>query len=234
MKESVNTLWSKPQKSFLWPQNKAKEAVFLVVICNKKDMPGVRGPSEYSQEPSRDPSLKVNAKASTSFFFAFAVLIQFWGWCDVMAGAFQCWATSLRLSFILRHSRPSFLQAKPWPHSHCWSHRKVLFLFHLTSSVSFSTFAFCLILDSLFPLTSYSVSVTGLIDNPTKLFIKDIKSLPKFNVTATLQCAGNRRTAMSKVRNVRGVGWDVSAIGNGSFFLSPKIYLFFFYNTKTV
>ena len=105
----------------------------------------------------------------------------------------------------------------------------------LSPSFSFvCNFAFCLNLRSLFPLTSYSVSVTGLIDNPTKLFIKDIKSLPKFNVTATLQCAGNIRTAMSKVRKVRGVGWDVSAIGNGSFFLSPKIYLFFFYNTKTV
>ncbi|XP_010250747.1 PREDICTED: sulfite oxidase isoform X3 [Nelumbo nucifera] len=28
------------------------------------------------------------------------------------------------------------------------------------------------------------------------------------------KCAGNRRTAMSKVRTVKGVGWDVSAIGN--------------------
>ncbi|KAF2563408.1 hypothetical protein F2Q70_00018026 [Brassica cretica] len=105
-------------------------------------MPGIRGPSDYSQEPSRDPSLKINAKASPPFFFDFVsdlLFIRFWG---------------------------------------------------------------------------YSLSVTGLIDNPTKLFIKDIMSLPKYNVTATLQCAGNRRTAMSKVRNVRGVGWDVSAIGN--------------------
>jgi len=29
------------------------------------------------------------------------------------------------------------------------------------------------------------------------------------------QCAGNRRTAMSKTKTVKGVGWDVSAIGNG-------------------
>jgi hypothetical protein len=41
------------------------------------------------------------------------------------------------------------------------------------------------------------------------------RSLPKYDVTATLQCAGNRRTAMSKVRKVRGVGWDISALGNG-------------------
>ncbi|KAL9323669.1 hypothetical protein ACSQ67_008526 [Phaseolus vulgaris] len=40
------------------------------------------------------------------------------------------------------------------------------------------------------------------------------RMLPKYNVTATLQCAGNRRTAMSKTKAVRGVGWDVSAIGN--------------------
>ncbi|KAF5939851.1 hypothetical protein HYC85_021018 [Camellia sinensis] len=29
-----------------------------------------------------------------------------------------------------------------------------------------------------------------------------------------MQCAGNRRTAMSKGRAVKGVGWDISAIGN--------------------
>ena len=99
------------------------------------------------------------------------------------------------------------------------------------------------------------MSFTGLIDNQTKLSLKDIRSLPKYNVTATLQvvsiiysnisglflsflvcvettqCAGNRRTAMSKVRNVRGVGWDVSAIGNGSFsfFLSFFLQRLFFF-----
>ncbi|XP_016686797.1 sulfite oxidase isoform X3 [Gossypium hirsutum] len=43
---------------------------------------------------------------------------------------------------------------------------------------------------------------------------RDIRMLPKYNVTATLQCAGNRRTAMSITRKVKGVGWNVSAIGN--------------------
>ncbi|CAI9111578.1 OLC1v1011835C2 [Oldenlandia corymbosa var. corymbosa] len=60
----------------------------------------------------------------------------------------------------------------------------------------------------------YSVIITGLIDNSKDIFMKDIWSLPKHTVTATLQCAGNRRTAMSKTRKVRGVGWDVSALGN--------------------
>jgi len=31
----------------------------------------------------------------------------------------------------------------------------------------------------------------------------------------TIQCAGNRRTAMSKTRTVKGVGWDAAALGNG-------------------
>ncbi|KAK4768658.1 hypothetical protein SAY87_003799 [Trapa incisa] len=63
-------------------------------------------------------------------------------------------------------------------------------------------------------IESYHVDVSGLIGSPKKLYMRDIRSLPKYNVTATLQCAGNRRTAMSKVKAVRGVGWDISAIGN--------------------
>ncbi|KAL0377292.1 UNVERIFIED_CONTAM: Sulfite oxidase [Sesamum radiatum] len=60
----------------------------------------------------------------------------------------------------------------------------------------------------------YSFYITGLIGNPKELFMKDIWKLQKYNVTATLQCAGNRRTAMSRIRKVKGVGWDVAAIGN--------------------
>ncbi|KAK4282253.1 hypothetical protein QN277_013651 [Acacia crassicarpa] len=60
----------------------------------------------------------------------------------------------------------------------------------------------------------YFISISGLIENSKSLFMKDIRMLPKYNVAATLQCAGNRRTAMSKTKTVKGVGWDVSAIGN--------------------
>ncbi|XP_068665183.1 sulfite oxidase [Aristolochia californica] len=60
----------------------------------------------------------------------------------------------------------------------------------------------------------YHVSVEGLVEQPKQFYMADIRALPKYHVTATLQCAGNRRTAMSKTRPVKGVGWDVSAIGN--------------------
>ncbi|KAI8530458.1 hypothetical protein RHMOL_Rhmol11G0060000 [Rhododendron molle] len=66
----------------------------------------------------------------------------------------------------------------------------------------------------LAPLAKYSVSITGLVNHPKLLFMKDVWNLPKSTVTATLQCAGNRRTAMSKSKTVKGVGWDVAALGN--------------------
>lgn len=63
-------------------------------------------------------------------------------------------------------------------------------------------------------INKYSVTITGLTGNSKELYMRDIWKLPKYNVTATLQCAGNRRTAMSKTRKVKGVGWDCAAIGN--------------------
>ncbi|KAH9791971.1 Sulfite oxidase [Citrus sinensis] len=49
-------------------------------------------------------------------------------------------------------------------------------------------------------IESYYVSICGLIENSKDLFMRDIRMLRKYNITATLQCAGNRRTAMSNVR----------------------------------
>ncbi|XP_057826768.2 sulfite oxidase isoform X1 [Cryptomeria japonica] len=60
----------------------------------------------------------------------------------------------------------------------------------------------------------YRVTVDGLVPKPLLLSMDDIRLLPKYTVTATLQCAGNRRTPMSKTKLVKGVGWDVGAVGN--------------------
>ncbi|GJN40051.1 hypothetical protein PR202_gb29217 [Eleusine coracana subsp. coracana] len=65
-------------------------------------------------------------------------------------------------------------------------------------------------------VASYYVTIGGLVGQPRRLSLDDIRKLPKYNVTATLQCAGNRRTEMSKSRKVRGVGWDVCALGNAT------------------
>ncbi|XP_024185809.1 sulfite oxidase isoform X2 [Rosa chinensis] len=124
-------------------------------------MPGVTGPSDYSREPPRHPSLKINAKEPFNAEPPRSAL-----------GA--AYVTPVEFFYKRNHG--------PIP-----------------------------VVDDVH---SYSVSITGLIENPKQLFLNDIRALPKYNVTATLQCAGNRRTAMSQTRTVKGVGWDVSAIGN--------------------
>lgn len=124
-------------------------------------MPGIRGPSDYSQEPPRHPCLKINSKEPFN-------------------------AEPLRSALVSSYITPVDLFYKR-------NHGPIP------------------IVDDI---ESYHVSLGGLIGNPKKLFMRDIWMLPKYDVTATLQCAGNRRTAMSDVRKVRGVGWDVAAIGN--------------------
>ncbi|GAV64276.1 Oxidored_molyb domain-containing protein/Mo-co_dimer domain-containing protein [Cephalotus follicularis] len=124
-------------------------------------MPGLRAPSDYSNEPPRDPCLIINSKEPFNAETPRSALVS-------------SYATPVDLFYKRNHG--------PIP-----------------------------LVDDI---ERYCVSISGLIKNPKKLFMRDIRMLPKYAVTATLQCAGNRRTAMSKARAVRGVGWDVSAIGN--------------------
>ncbi|KAI6671409.1 hypothetical protein NL676_006294 [Syzygium grande] len=124
-------------------------------------MPGLRAPSDYSQEPPRHPSLLINAKEPFNAEPPRSALVS-------------SYVTPVDLFYKRNHG--------PIP-----------------------------LVDDL---DSYYVTIHGLIESPKKISMRDIWALPKYNVTATLQCAGNRRTAMSKIRKVRGVGWDISAIGN--------------------
>lgn len=45
------------------------------------------------------------------------------------------------------------------------------------------------------------------------LFRQDLKTkFPKHTITATMQCAGNRRSEMNKVKLVKGLNWGAAAI----------------------
>ncbi|XP_017781058.1 PREDICTED: probable sulfite oxidase, mitochondrial [Nicrophorus vespilloides] len=46
------------------------------------------------------------------------------------------------------------------------------------------------------------------------LSLDDIKKFPKHTVTMSIMCAGNRRTEMTKIKAVKGLGWGNAAIGN--------------------
>ncbi|OCT92808.1 uncharacterized protein LOC734244 isoform X1 [Xenopus laevis] len=50
-------------------------------------------------------------------------------------------------------------------------------------------------------------------DKPLNLTLSDLKAkFPKHEITATLQCAGNRRSEMSEVKLVKGLDWNIGAI----------------------
>ena len=60
------------------------------------------------------------------------------------------------------------------------------------------------------------VELSGLVQKPAAHCLADLqRNFPHRKVTAVLQCAGNRRADMQKVRETSGDPWLVSAIGNG-------------------
>lgn len=119
------------------------------------------GPDDYTREPTRDPTLRINAKQPFNAEPQRGPLIA-------------SYITPVELFYKRNHG--------PIP----------------------------IVND----ITRYRVSIGGLSPKQIELSMADIRALPKYNITATLQCAGNRRTAMSNRRKVKGVGWDVCALGN--------------------
>ncbi|RLV62542.1 hypothetical protein DV515_00019207 [Chloebia gouldiae] len=60
---------------------------------------------------------------------------------------------------------------------------------------------------------SYRLRVEGPGGRSLSLSLAELRQrFPKHEVTATLQCAGNRRSEMSRVRPVKGLAWDIGAI----------------------
>uniref|UniRef100_A0A4W6F3D2 sulfite oxidase n=1 Tax=Lates calcarifer TaxID=8187 RepID=A0A4W6F3D2_LATCA len=66
-------------------------------------------------------------------------------------------------------------------------------------------------------LASYRLHVEGLPGGELTLSLEDLKTrFPKHTITATLQCAGNRRSEMNKVKQVKGLNWGIAAISNAT------------------
>lgn len=61
---------------------------------------------------------------------------------------------------------------------------------------------------------TYFLSVTGLVRKHTLLSLEDLfEHYPRVSVTATVQCAGNRRREMSEARKIQGeIPWDTEAV----------------------
>jgi sulfite oxidase len=60
---------------------------------------------------------------------------------------------------------------------------------------------------------AYTLVIEGLVDKTVRLSLEELRKLPKVTVPATMQCAGNRRVELGRVKPVPGVAWDAGAIG---------------------
>lgn len=62
---------------------------------------------------------------------------------------------------------------------------------------------------------TYVLEIAGDgIDKPIRLTLDEIKKFQKQEITAVIQCAGNRRSELSVVRPVKGLNWGAGAISN--------------------
>lgn len=48
------------------------------------------------------------------------------------------------------------------------------------------------------------------------LTFDQLKDFPRYTVTAAIQCGGNRRSEMNRVKHLKGLSWQAGAIGNAS------------------
>ncbi len=62
--------------------------------------------------------------------------------------------------------------------------------------------------------TGYRLSVEGLVESPLSLSLAELARFEQHSVTATITCAGNRRSEHSRIKPVKGVQWGAGAIGN--------------------
>jgi sulfite oxidase len=61
---------------------------------------------------------------------------------------------------------------------------------------------------------SFRLSIEGLVEKPLILSLAELGQFQQHSVTATLTCAGNRRSEHSRIKAIKGVQWREGAIGN--------------------
>ncbi|MEC9092596.1 MAG: molybdopterin-dependent oxidoreductase [Planctomycetota bacterium] len=62
----------------------------------------------------------------------------------------------------------------------------------------------------------YMLTIEGLVRKSLTLSLGELQRMPRYQVTATLTCAGNRRAEFNEEGKVGGVQWGAGAIGNAN------------------
>ena len=61
------------------------------------------------------------------------------------------------------------------------------------------------------------LTIDGMVDKPlTMSFFELLERFPRHSTTATLTCAGNRRSEFAAIKKVGGIQWDAGAVGNAN------------------
>ena len=64
-------------------------------------------------------------------------------------------------------------------------------------------------------LKDLTLTIDGMVEKPLTFTLAELtERFPKATTTATLTCAGNRRSEFAAIKKVGGVQWDAGAIGN--------------------
>ena len=64
---------------------------------------------------------------------------------------------------------------------------------------------------------AFRLTIDGDVRQPLELSLEDLeRRFERVEVTATMTCAGNRRTEHSRTRTINGVPWQAGAIGNAT------------------
>jgi len=67
---------------------------------------------------------------------------------------------------------------------------------------------------------SYRLTINGMVSKPIQLTLDDLRKLPQFTVTATLECTGNGRAFFTP--KLPGIQWGRGAVGNAEW-RGPKL-----------
>lgn len=65
-------------------------------------------------------------------------------------------------------------------------------------------------------LDTYAVDIAIEEETKKTLDFEAIKKYPKYTITSAIMCGGNRRSEMAEVKPLKGLSWDVGAVGNAT------------------
>lgn len=66
-------------------------------------------------------------------------------------------------------------------------------------------------------INDYKLEICLIDGKKISFSMADLKSkFPKYTITATIQCAGNRRSELNQVKQVKGLNWGAGAIGTAT------------------